>query len=291
MYSTLITKAHISVQPNYLSIFNRTLNTDNGKPFNYKRHALTRNNDTKGKISKHASRRISKAFNWLVYLSKRKKVLNPATNKAFTFRLNFITLTLPAEQLHSDNVIKTQALNHFLQILRRDHGLKHYLWKAESQQNGNIHFHVITGIFLHYKLVQDIWNHVLSKLGYIDRFYEVHKHRNPHSTEVKAVKRLNQLSIYIVKYFLKNSSGRQIKGRLWYASASLLNLPSNSEPICNKIDAELRVLFRYYQPDVFHSAYSSTYFYTANDLKKCKCQVLLSMLNEVEQKINENIPP
>ena len=63
----------------------------------------------------------------------------------------FVTLTLPSVQRHEDNVIKQQILKPFIEELKERYGVKYYFWKAEIQENGNIHFHLIIDHYIHYK--------------------------------------------------------------------------------------------------------------------------------------------
>ncbi|MGV4586845.1 rolling circle replication-associated protein, partial [Ornithobacterium rhinotracheale] len=56
--------------------------------------------------------------------------------------LSFVTLTLPSAQKHHDRVLR-KILAKYLDHLKKVYGLKNYLWKAETQKNGNIHFHVL----------------------------------------------------------------------------------------------------------------------------------------------------
>ena len=56
--------------------------------------------------------------------------------------LNFLTLTLPAKQIYSDQLVKRYCLNRFLRALKYIKPNINYIWRCEKQENGNIHFHV-----------------------------------------------------------------------------------------------------------------------------------------------------
>ena len=137
--------------------------------------------------------------------------------KKFKFNINFITLTLPASQEHSDDEIKSVALNNFLNICRKRYNLGEYVWKAESQINGNIHFHIVTDTYIRYDKIQEAWNSSVELLtcgnvetkkmeGYVTRFANKIGHRFPNSTDVHSVKHVKKIASYISKYMSKNRS-------------------------------------------------------------------------------------
>ena len=161
-------------------------------------------NSTEGQVSKKAARNIDKAVSWLLFIAKPKRVYCEELQKSFTFKINFITLTLPAKQQHTDQEIKARCLNNFIQVLRKKVSLRNYLWRAEAQANGNIHFHLVTDKFIHYSKIQQWWNQSVELLGYVSEFESLHGHRNPNSTDVHSVKHVKRLASYLSKYFCKN---------------------------------------------------------------------------------------
>jgi hypothetical protein len=216
------------------------------------------------------------------------------TTKALRFRLNFITLTLSAKQVHSDQVLKKELLDRFLTLLRRKHGLRNYIWKAERQKNGNIHFHIITDTYLHFKEAQTLWNSLQAKLGYIQAYAKNTGKKNPPSTEVKAVRKLRKMQGYIAKYIMKDDTEKPINGRLWYASASLLNTPKCTEIVDYKIDEEIERIITSEPVREYNGDFSTTIFINFNQLKKYKCYRLLSIfragINDYYASADEQIP-
>lgn len=88
----------------------------------------------------------------------------------------FLTLTLPGKQVHSDLEIK-EIFGRFMEWLTGDKkrgysgfGVKNYLWVAEVQAHGSIHFHVILDRAVDWKPTQKVWNWHCEKLGYITSF-------------------------------------------------------------------------------------------------------------------------
>lgn len=99
-----------------------------------------------------------------------------------------ITVTLPSDQVHPDKVITRQCLGPFLQWLKRSHGTEHFFWRAEAQQNGRIHYHILTDRYIRAEDLQVAWNHAVNKLGYVDRYTEASGSDTPPSTEVHAIR-------------------------------------------------------------------------------------------------------
>lgn len=127
-------------------------------------------------------------------------------------KASFITLTLPSKQVHDDNTIKRQILQPFLSECKRLLNLKFYIWTAETQANGNIHFHIITPSYINKYTLQTTWNRHAETLGYVSRSSS----KNPPSTNVKGVSNTGKAIAYITKYLSKgNKDRRKIDGRLW----------------------------------------------------------------------------
>lgn len=123
-------------------------------------------------LSAKAQKRLKLAVNWLYELSEPKKIYHEQKRVYFSFRLNFITLTLPCLQMHLDTTIKKTAFNSFLTYMREYYSLNNYVWRCECQSNGNIHFHIVTDTYINYKTVRNSWNRQLKKLGYIKKYQE-----------------------------------------------------------------------------------------------------------------------
>lgn len=164
--------------------------------------------------------------------------------------LTFLTTTLPSIQVHTDKVIK-RAFTLFLENLVKTYNVKFYLWKAEAQKNGNIHFHVIVDRYIDHKIVNRLWNNQMKRLGYIDRFsatmlergfvynpkssksreiqnldYLIAKKdrfQNPTSTtQIKSLKGIQNVAGYMIKYMTKNEENkRPILGRVWGCSRNI----------------------------------------------------------------------
>ncbi|MBA7716867.1 hypothetical protein ES703_125949 [subsurface metagenome] len=108
----------------------------------------------------------------MLFLAKPKKLSNSRAGKKRTFKLNFITLDLSSDQVHTDQVIKRELLHQFLVEMRKKWHATLYLWKAEKQKNGRIHFHIITDKFIPWNELRNVWNRIQQKLGYVTAYRE-----------------------------------------------------------------------------------------------------------------------
>lgn len=177
-------------------------------------------NEHNGYLSAKAKKKFELALNWLLFNAKPKPITMQDTGKRFSFKVNFITLTLPAKQVHTDQEIKDVCLNNFITVARKK-GLRNYIWRAEAQPaTGNIHFHLITDMFIHYEDIRRWWNQSVELLGYIQEYQRKFHHTNPNSIDVHAVKHVRKLAPYLSKYCTKNRAFacigelRNIKGKV-----------------------------------------------------------------------------
>lgn len=124
--------------------------------------AIGKKGNYNGYMSPSTARKCKKYISsWLLSLKHGKG------NKRKT---TFVTLTLPAVQVHNDNEIKRKMLDYFIKIAVRKWNVKHYFWRAEPQKNGNIHFHIIFDSMIDWKLIRGNWNRIMKRFGYIDAY-------------------------------------------------------------------------------------------------------------------------
>jgi hypothetical protein len=192
-------------------------------------------------MSAAAKKRLRTAINWLYVLTKVKSVYMPDLDKNIRFRLNMITLTLCADQFHDDRYIKSQMLEPFLQRLKRKHGMKSYLWRAERQKNGRIHFHITTNIFIHHADARKYWNDIQAAHGYIDRYIATGGNSNPNGTDVHSIYKIKNLAGYLCKYMSKDVDAdvKPIEGRQWFLSSNLSGLEAIQETFEGDLRAEV----------------------------------------------------
>lgn len=217
---------------------------------------------------------------------QRTKVQRAVTNfhksgreGAGTRKLSMVTLTLPAKQIHTDKEIKREALNLFLTKITKECDIRLWLWVAEAQTNGNIHFHIIIDNYIpyvvadkagkvifsgsYYKCCQFAkgisnkvafcqsyaayeWNRAIGKMGYIEEFKRKHGHTNPPTTHIELIKNEKAAARYLSKYITKaddntSKKERKIEGRLWGCSDELKKFENVDIPkrVFNKSLAEI----------------------------------------------------
>lgn len=170
-----------------------------------------------GVMSKSQVRSCRKAVENMIstiLLSYNKKL--PKEDQQF---LAFVTLTLPVQQRHTDKVLR-KSLFRFIDNLSKTYGVIHYIWKAEAQKNGNIHFHLLIDKSIPKEKIQFLWNKQLNKLGYIDEYKsQFPERKSPPTTDIHGLKSVKNTVNYILKYMTKNEKEkRPIIGKLWGCS-------------------------------------------------------------------------
>lgn len=187
-------------------------------------------------ISINARKSMVEKINWLYFMSKPRVKKSVRGKEVFNFRMNFLTLTLPSKQVHPTAQITSECLNQFITELRDIYKMENYIWRLEFQKNGNVHYHLVTDVFLDYDKTLKGWNRIISKLGYVQSYSEKHSlmglndyikaysniYNNdfetlkkrylrgrslnwkvPNTVDVKSVLGSKKISFYISKYFGK----------------------------------------------------------------------------------------
>jgi len=189
-------------------------------------------------LSKKAAGRIKEKVSWLYELAKSKTIIPEVGKPLYSFKMNFITLTLPSLQSCPTSEITSQCLNQFLTECKAKFGLNNYVWRLEFQKNGNAHYHIATDTFIDYTSCKLIWNRCLAKLGFISAYqdkmlgmsFEEYRHLyndggknsfallrerygrgcatrwdSPNTVDVRAVGSARNIAFYISKYITKKS--------------------------------------------------------------------------------------
>ena len=254
-------------------------------------------------LSEHSIKKIKKALDWIVYLAKKKTFEGP-NGKTINFKLNFITLTLPDIQKHDDSSIVRTCLNNFLNVLRNKYKVVNYIWRAERQKNGNLHFHLITDKFIPWNEVRRLWNQSLELLYYITDYENKMKKfhakgfkyrydlnvlgwdyqrqykafikgrdthwRDPNTTDIHSVNKVGNLKIYLLKYFTKQYQNENIECMLYGMSHSLAKL----DGLVREVDSEMNTLFfddtSKVNTKFIYSEFSIIALFNVNNLLKLK---------------------
>lgn len=197
-------------KPTYCVLIHHNINDE---PIKHDRHMLS-NFRVKldGEMSKQAKSRFSTALNWLFLFADKKNVYckegwidkDGKERHNFSFRLAMITLTLSDAQFHSDAEIKEKLLQPFLNWLTRSHRAS-FVWKAETQLNGNIHFHINVDKFIPWKSVRSKWNTLLAAQGYCKIFNDGSNDKGNAATDISAIKNEKGLAAVVGGYLTKGS--------------------------------------------------------------------------------------
>lgn len=250
---------------------------------------LTAGFETKG-VSSTTAKKIATACRVLSYASEKRILKNEKGNK-FEHLVLFVTLTLPSAQVHEDAWVTKHVLGSFLDKCRKFGNFSNYVWRAEKQKNGNIHYHLLTDSYMPFAIIRNFWYTACRVGGYMQAFKEKfssmshqmyasqpfnkgvnpikvaqryakgvrEKWSRPPSVDVEQVSSAGGVSKYISKYVSKNSATSEniVKGRVWACSSSV----SKAVEIFKKDDHFNRFWFDYsneiLKKKVFHSDFFS----------------------------------
>lgn len=229
---------HLRVNPCYSTIRRVWYNsTGRKKLININSIANLKNNSTNGKISHKSAKKIITRINWLHTVAKNKRSFNPKYKSNYWWKINMVTLTLPDKQQGSDQAVKRKLLNTLLLTLKRKFSLLHYIWKAEKQGNGNIHFHIATDVFIPYQALRYEWNNICELNGYN---IITKNGNNANSVDIHSMQKVKNAIAYMVKYFCKEEQEKEkVKGDIWNCSKSLSVLNAVDIPIDYELNNKL----------------------------------------------------
>lgn len=201
-------------------------------------------NLSRGKYLGHLSLKNEKRICELVInynaANNKKQIQKIITTGKKSKPLTFITLTLSALQHHGDKEIKREMLDRFIIAMQRNGKMRSYIWKAEAQQNGNIHFHIVTHSYIQKEFISNTWNKIQLDKGYLNTYRWLHGHCNAPSTKIEACRDIRATAYYVAKYMCKKGNDRAISGRVWGCSDNLRMLRT-PKLICDyNLDMALR---------------------------------------------------
>lgn len=197
----------MSVSPSRFVVYSRIM-TDKPRSGSPKKSGAILRQHVNG-LSYKAAMRMRQAIEALVYTSVIRKVYYKMEHRYFDFKVNFITLTLPSVQCHSDSVIVNKILSPFLMRWKKEQPSLLYVWKAEVQDNGNIHFHITSNMFYHHRLLLTHWLKYVDRLGYVARSGL----ERPNATDVHAIHKVNNIAAYLTSYVTKKDLYKKVLKR------------------------------------------------------------------------------
>ena len=205
---------------------------------------LIRNKEYNGYISRSTIKKITSMVENMVFGIETFKAENKNKKNVSSIQPTFITLTLSYGQIQNDNYIKRHLLARFIEAIKLDWGVQNYIWRAEPQENGNIHFHIIIDRYIKWEWIRENWNKIQARHDYIDAFEQKHGHRNPNSTDIHGLQKVNNIAAYICKYMVKDKPLRKIEGRIWGCSSNFHKVKNPRIEVCQHIIQELEELVK-----------------------------------------------
>lgn len=161
-----------------------------------------------GELSVNATRKLRNAMRWLIACSPVKQVYEKAKKRMVDYRVNMCTFTFKKNM--KEDELARQLLGMWLDMAKHRFGVERYVWKAEAQARGAIHFHLCTGVYIPHTELCYTWNRLLYRNGI--------RQVNANSTDVHAVTDEYNVEAYLTDYLLNKKKGRDrrpIQGRLW----------------------------------------------------------------------------
>lgn len=253
-----------------------------------------------GILSKQATKRLKLAIEYFLLLNRSNDKKSSKLRKSIDKQITFITLTLPSKQIHTDNEIKSKCLNQFLIEISKYNYVSNYVWRAEYQENGNIHFHILVNRYICWRDLRYRWNRIINKLGYVDRYSEnmkeFHKDgfnvrkdllnkwtlkqqlkaykngiqtnwRSPNSTDIHSLKLITNIKSYLTKYLtkttqeLKENFNSQTEEKSGIGrSWGASVVISNIKGATTEIDSQLEENLRTLEKHFPNQVYKSDYF-------------------------------
>lgn len=325
MISDHLSCYNLAIHPSLINVYYESLSGSTRRPLPGERPESFKSNLHQGKISPIARKKITRSIDYLIFLSKPKKLPPTLHGKNYKFNLNFITLTLSSAQVHPDQEITSKLLHQFLIEMCRKWKVDNYVWRAEKQVNGNIHYHIVTGNFIPWNELRNTWNRIQQKLGYVTRYREAriryHEHGfkvdnaklatwsyakqlkaykvgclshwdNPNSTDVHSIRDVRDIKAYFIKYMTKNDNIADIGGRLWGCSVSLSNLDGGHCIMDSLVKEELDRIVASGKCKVYHDDFYSCFHITIALLHELNCvHILKAFTSYMQHKFPNHCPP
>lgn len=197
-------------------------------------------NETQKEYSGHVSGSVAKKLLKITSvfskgILSRYSVQNSIRNRTLTL----CTLTITEAQRHSDKEFN-KTLRRFLDHMKKVDSflinpttrmktnvkaprVRQFFWRAETQGNGNIHYHILFDAFVNKDTLKRVWNGYLRKMGYSPAY---------NSARIESLRNVKDVVAYVCKYLTKadthdrktGKTKRPIIGKMWGCSKDLLKV-------------------------------------------------------------------
>lgn len=213
---------YIQLRPQCAVLYNKFTSFKSSSLFDLNAKKLAQRKKYTGELTAGAIKRMSRAINVLIESTPQRKIFNSVSKRYNLHRISFITLTMPASKIITNSKEPKKLLEKLLRWLRSKNNMRSYVWKAEVQKNGQIHFHITSDVFVNCFELRNYWNLILFKSGLFDDYFKNRGDFDVNSTDIKEVKNVKNLAAYLIKYFCKTYQNEAVfKGKVWDCSLNL----------------------------------------------------------------------
>jgi len=213
-----VTQQYLQVRSNAVVAYWLPLNTSHRR-FNLQQPQLT---PYSGTVTNHVKRRITSALDLLLQQADAKATAAATPEREKKLSVNFTTLTIASQQNLEVREAYDKLLRPWLRYMKDKYALKNYVWKAEYQARGQVHYHIANDIYLDWKVVRWKWNQLQRKERLLDDFARKHGHFNPNGTDVHPARNINEALDYMAKEMCKENQNQIVtKGKIWDCSENL----------------------------------------------------------------------
>lgn len=213
-----VTQGFFQVRANSVVVYWLPLNTSH-------RRKLLPNPATStysGSVTPHVKRRLMCALDILVQRASHRANQSSVPEPNRKMIMNFVTLTIAETQNLTVSESYQRLLRPWLRYMKQKAGMKDYVWKAEYQKRGQVHYHLATDVYLDWKVVRWKWNQLQRKEKMLDKFALKYGHFNPNGTDVHPMRSVNDCLSYIAKEMCKDTQNqKKTKGKVWDCSENL----------------------------------------------------------------------
>lgn len=177
--------------------------------------------------------RYWQAVGWL-WLRSKREIIDLGNGRKLPHRQGLLTLTLPGTSSADHRRIKHEILDPFLTYCRNVLGLRSYVWVAELQERGEIHFHAICNEFLPKDKVRAAWLRCCDRSGLV----QGDRRKSRPATEIKECRSYKGSRSYAAKYLGKGLRSGAIIGRIWGGSQDVTGIgPISTNEVDQAFDA------------------------------------------------------
>lgn len=162
-------------------------------------------------MSNSAKRLMRDSINSIFMLSTPRTIYRKNRNPIYNYRMSFITLTLPSLQSETDVEVK-EYLNLFLTDLRRVYNIQNYVWRAELQENGNLHFHLVIDKYVDYNILLNYWLKALRHSPHVKSYQQKFSEMSFKDYKILRLKKIKK-EFRTSPEVLKNISAAYLKGK------------------------------------------------------------------------------